>query len=209
MLGLRSARWPVACITIAIAGCGEAATTNSSMSNSAPPSSGAASSPTASITASDAASIFSCSPHSGGDPSHSAQLTGVRVAHHDGYDRITFEFGPAPGMPGAYGVPTFTVTPSTSAHFTRDASGAPVTVEGASALKFVAHGASGTDSTGHPTYTGSLDQHSAFPSIREVTELGDFERVLTWGIGLASPACYRVTELTGPARIIIDVQTGA
>jgi len=42
-----------------------------------------------------------------------------------------------------------------------------------------------------------------------VVQIGDFERVVSYGIGLANPACLRVFELSGPTRLVIDVQTPA
>ena len=47
------------------------------------------------------------------------------------------------------------------------------------------------------------------PEIREVAQIGNFERVVSYGIGLATPACVRVLELSGPTRLVIDVQTPA
>jgi hypothetical protein len=47
------------------------------------------------------------------------------------------------------------------------------------------------------------------PAIREVAQIGNFERVVSYGVGLATRACFRVLELTGPTRLVIDVQTPA
>jgi hypothetical protein len=36
---------------------------------------------------------------------------------------------------------------------------------------------------------------------------GDFEAVLTWVAGLEDRAPFRVIRLSGPPRIVVDVQT--
>ena len=47
------------------------------------------------------------------------------------------------------------------------------------------------------------------PEIREVKNIGNFERVVSYGIGLKDAACFRALELSGPTRLVIDVQTPA
>jgi hypothetical protein len=153
---------------------------------------------------------FTCVPRSGGTSGTPAQLTAVRVAHQAGFDRITFEFSPPQqGTPlgNHVGIPEYQITPQASSVFTRDASGARVTLDGTAGLRVVFRDASGIDLNGTSTYTGSSDLKPALPTVREVAELGDFERVLTWGAGLSSAQCVRVTELAGPLRVVIDVQS--
>jgi len=140
---------------------------------------------------------FTCTDLSGGTASSPpAQLTAIRIAHQAaGYDRIVFEFAGGP-------VPSYTLTRQASTHFVKDASGQPVTLQGSSGLKLVFHGAAG-----YPTYTGSTDQKPGLPVVQEVEQIGDFEGVLSWGIGLSQQSCMRTLELTGPTRLVIDVQT--
>ena len=122
--------------------------------------------------------------------------TDVRIAHQPaGYDRIVFEFAGGP-------VPAYTLTRQASTHFIKDASGQLVTLQGSAGLKLVFHGASG-----YPTYTKSTDLQPGLPAVREVEQLGDFEGVLSWGIGLAQPACMRTLELSGKTRLVVDIQT--
>jgi hypothetical protein len=141
---------------------------------------------------------FTCTDLSGGKPTGTspAQLTQVRIAHQAaGYDRIVFEFASGP-------VPSYTLTRQASTNFTKDASGQPVTLQGSSGLKLVFHGAAG-----YPTYTGSTDLKPGLPVVQEVEQIGDFEGVLSWGIGLSQQSCMRTLELSGPTRLVIDVQT--
>ena len=140
---------------------------------------------------------FACTDLSGGTATTPpAQLTAIRIAHQAaGYDRIVFEFGGGP-------VPSYTLTRQASTHFTRDASGQPVTLQGSSGLKLVFHGAAG-----YPTYTGSTDLKPGLSVVQEVEQIGDFEGVLSWGIGLSQQSCMRTLELSGPTRLVIDIQT--
>lgn len=194
-------------VCLVAAGCGGGATVASS---TASPSTVALRGTPSGVSpsAESAASSFSCSPVSGGTATSEAQLTDVRSAHHPGFDQITFEFAaPVTGGPLAK-LPAYTVVSQPSANFVRDASGQPVLLEGTAGLRIVVHGASGYDnlaSVPRQTYTGSTDQRPGLPEIREVAEVGDYERVLSWGVGLASPACFRIGELGSPARLVIEV----
>jgi hypothetical protein len=51
------------------------------------------------------------------------------------------------------------------------------------------------------------DSKPALTSVREIAQIGNFERVLSYGIGLASSQCVRVLELSGPTRLAVDVAT--
>jgi hypothetical protein len=138
----------------------------------------------------------------------------VRVASHAGYDRITFHFAPPAAPPSGSGVtagvPRFTLTSQGSAEFARGGGiGGRQTLDGVAGVRIVFEGSSGWDNTAvaaSRTYTGSLDIKANQPVLREAAELGDFERVLVWGAGLASPACLRITELSDPSRLVIDAR---
>ena len=41
----------------------------------------------------------------------------------------------------------------------------------------------------------------------EARTIGDIEGVVTWGLGVAGPACTRVLTLSAPARLVVDVAT--
>jgi hypothetical protein len=97
-------------------------------------------------------------------------------------------------------MPQYQLTQQATSHFVRDASGQPVTLEGSAGIRAVLRNADIT--AGAPT-----DLKPALPAIREVAQIGNFERVVSYGVGLATPACFRVLELSGPTRLVIDVQT--
>src|SRR5438034_628635 len=79
---------------------------------------------------------FTCTDRSGGTAPapgdiRASELTAVRVAHHNGYDRLVFEFGPSSV------VPQYQLTRQVSSTFVRDASGQPVAVEGSAGIRAV------------------------------------------------------------------------
>lgn len=40
--------------------------------------------------------------------------------------------------------------------------------------------------------------------VRELVRTGDFEAVLTWAVGLSDRVDFRVLELDGPPRLVVD-----
>jgi hypothetical protein len=137
---------------------------------------------------------FLCQDQSGGSAGLTTQLTNVRPGSHagDGYDRVVFDFNG--------GIPSWDVTRQESATFTRDASGQQVTLDGSAGLKLVLRDVD---------LAGSVpgDLKPRFTSVREVAQLGNFERVVTYGIGLSSSQCVRVLALNNPTRLAVDVAT--
>jgi len=144
----------------------------------------------------DSLGAFTCTDKSGGVDGAAATVYDVRVAHHDGYDRLVI------GFPTANAMPQYQLTQQATAHFVRDASGQPVVLSGSSGIRLVIRNAE--IANGAPS-----DIRPNLPAIREVAQIGNFERVVSYGVGLAIPACFRVLELAGPTRLVIDVQTSA
>jgi hypothetical protein len=124
----------------------------------------------------------------------------VRVAHHDGYDRVVFELaGREPGTAG-WRV-EYVDEPS------QQGSGNPVEVGGAAALSVLVLG------TGYPMDTGVEEPAAdpALPGDLEVVEdvvLGSvYEGQYEAFVGTASRQPFRVFRLSDPERVVIDVQT--
>jgi hypothetical protein len=157
-------------------------------------------------SASPAANLgpFTCTDRSGGVTNAFADLRAIRVAHQTGFDRITFEFTPWADAPAQspIGLPAYQLTQQATTRFYKDASGQPVTLAGTAGVKVVFHGGSG-----YGTYSGGQNLKPPVVLITEVAQLGDFERTLSWGIGLNQSACYRTVELSNPTRLAIDFQT--
>ena len=148
-----------------------------------------------SISASaDSLGAFSCTAKAGGTAGASGTLSSIRFAHHDGYDRLVFGFATSNTMP------EYQLTPQSSATFAQDASGRPVALQGAAGIRAVLRNSDIV--AGAPG-----DQKAGLPELREVANIGNFERVVSYGIGLNDAACFRVIELTSPTRLVIDVQT--
>ncbi len=126
-----------------------------------------------------------------------AQLTDVRVATHDGYDRIVFEF--------ANGVPELTISQATPP-LLADASGMELNVDGTAFLQILMHGGTKQTDAGGSSYTGSTDFTPGFDQLVELIEGGDFEAVNTWYAGLNANGCARAFTLSNPSRIVVDVQ---
>src|SRR6267143_2932629 len=139
---------------------------------------------------------FTCTDKSGGTGSAAGTVYDVRVAHHNGYDRLVI------GFPTASAMPQYQLNRQSTTHFVRDASGQPVTLQGSAGVRLVLRNSDIV--SGSPS-----DLKPNLPEIKEVAQIGNFERVVSYGVGLATPACVRVLELSGPTRLVIDVQTPA
>src|SRR5947209_2773407 len=143
----------------------------------------------------DSLGAFTCADQAGGVTTTSGTVYDVRVAHHDGYDRLVI------GFPTTNSMPQYQPNRQTTANFVRDASGQPVTLSGSAGIRVVLQNADIVN--GAPA-----DLKPNLPEIREVAQIGEFERVVSYGVGLSTPACIRVLELSGPTRLVIDMQTG-
>jgi hypothetical protein len=207
---------PTLLLVVGLVACGGTATTPSVPAGSPEPTAtfGASYTPamTPSQPAPSAASSASVNPSSGapspagftcGGTFHldgtttdfkPVQVTDVRVGTHAGYDRIVVEFA-------GTGTPGFDLGPTTPP-FNADASGLPLTVAGTDFLKlrFVSATAAGS-------WSGPSTFSPGYPKLRSLVAGGDFEGHFTWFVGLNGPACYQVSELSGPTRIVIDLQT--
>ena len=126
-----------------------------------------------------------------------AQITDVRVGTHDGYDRVVFEFD--------NGIPEFRLEEATPP-LLQDPSGLEMDVDGNAFLRLVMQGGTAISPDGVETYTGPNDFTPEFPRLAELVSAGDFEAVSSWYIGLSETACVRVLTLTGPSRLVIDLE---
>ncbi|MBI2912977.1 MAG: hypothetical protein HYY03_03560 [Chloroflexi bacterium] len=185
---------------VAVVACGDEAPPAGSPSPTRSPSTGT---PSATVTTTPSATPFqgtrgpveaSPSPNL---PLGGALLVDVRAARHEGFDRIVFEFqGGLPGYRIEYVQPPIL----------GDASGLPITIEGAAFLRARFRSAAAHDpDTGAQTYTGPRELSPGLPSLVEAQETGDFEAILTWVLGLTEEADFQVYDLQDPYRIAIDV----
>jgi hypothetical protein len=125
-----------------------------------------------------------------GAPAAQATLTGIRAASHRGYDRLVFQFsGALPAQRSARYVPVVYADPS----------GKVVPVSGSARLlvRFFSAGVA-----------AHLNQRSfALPGLLEAVKAGDFESVVTYGVGVARKEPVHLFVLNSPPRVVIDVPT--
>jgi len=124
-----------------------------------------------------------------------AQLAGVGLSCNLFYDRVVFRFTlGTPGYDVRYVAKVF-----------KDPSGLPLPLLGNKRLLVVFHNA-----RAHTAGGGSLPIRTVFTpgctNLVQIKQAGDFEAVLSWGIGLRHTAGFRVFRLTGPTRVVIDVR---
>ena len=114
-----------------------------------------------------------------------------------GYDRVVFEFT-GDSVPG-YRV-EYTTKP-----VQRCGSGDPVTVAGTGRLIIRFEPAQAHDEHGSLSPT---ERHRVpgLPAVRELILICDFEGQVAWVLGVAAPSEYRVSELSSPARLVLDVR---
>jgi hypothetical protein len=127
------------------------------------------------------------------------ELVNVRAAHHPGFDRVVFEF--RGGMPASHSVRYVS-------NLTEDPSDRPVHLAGDATIQVVFHGANAHDESGNGTVSPAGRFSPGLPSLKEVAPAGDFEGVVTYGLGVDHRVSFKVLELSGPARLAIDISTG-
>jgi hypothetical protein len=123
-------------------------------------------------------------------------LTDVRAGGHSGFDRVVFEFKGA--------VPEHRVRYVDQ--LVQDGSGRPVSVAGSADLEVVFHGANAHEQDGTPTISPRRFS-TGLTAVKEVAQIGDFEAVVTYGIGVDRKRPIKVSTLSNPSRLVIDVPT--
>src|ERR1051326_7681037 len=108
-------------------------------------------------------------------------LVAIRAAHHAGFDRVVFEFsGPLPQRRDVHYV----------AQLIADGSGKPVQIAGNAILKTVFEQARPHTDQGEVTVPDRIT--FALPNVMQVVRSGDFEAMLSHGIGLARRTNFHV-----------------
>jgi len=126
-----------------------------------------------------------------------ALLRAVETASGPGYDRVVFEFA-GDSVPG-YHVEYVT------APVRRCGSGDPVALAGAGRLVVRFEPARAHDERGNPAPV-ERDRALGLAAVKEMTLVCDFEGQVEWVLGVAAAAPYRVSETTGPARVVVDIR---
>ena len=125
-----------------------------------------------------------------------SRLIAIRAAHHPGFDRLVFEFtGPPPPRQQVRYVNRLVADPS----------GRPIPIAGRAILEASLFPATARDAAG----TATAPERTAFalPNLMSVVRAGDFESVLSYGVGLMRRTSFHVSTLTRPSRVVIDIDT--
>ncbi|MFI9386428.1 hypothetical protein [Kutzneria sp. NPDC052558] len=140
--------------------------------------------------------LVAVAPSASAAPSDTAaRLTNIRVGAHDTYDRVVLDLT---------SLPTYSYDFTSQLYY--DPSGRPVTIPGATFVRLVMQGATSYDDNGNPTYTGPRTITTPqLTNVQAVAIIGDFEHVLSVGLGLKHTATVHVFTLTAPNRLVIDV----
>lgn len=125
-----------------------------------------------------------------------AVVTAVRTGVHEGYDRVTVEFAGDSSLPGYH-------IEYVDRPLHECGSGRQIHPVGDAWLEIRLDGAAAHTEAGTPTLPGR-EIDVAGPLLRRMYRTCDFEGVVTFVAAVASPQPYRVMELTGPSRLVID-----
>lgn len=125
-------------------------------------------------------------------------VTDIRIGHHEGYDRVVYEFG-------GKGAPGWSVEYVDKA--IQDGSGNDLPVKGTSIMQVLINGSAYPFDSGVTEYAGPdpLSDPSA-PAVAEVHLATLFEGTTQSFIGTnAERPAFRVTALANPTRLVIDI----
>lgn len=130
-------------------------------------------------------------------PGHgTAVLTAVRTGQHGSFERLTLEFTSSFGEANVGYVPVVHADPSDRV----------VPLQGSSFLRVAVHGAvAHWPATPSRAYGGPSTVTPGYPTLKQVCIAGDFEAVLSFGIGLDRTAGFQVTRLQSPDRLVVDI----
>ena len=127
-----------------------------------------------------------------------AVVTGVRVAGHDMYDRIVFEI--------EGDLPAHEVKWVTGPVF-QCGSGEEVPLPGNATLVVKLSPANGHTESGEATSPGEVSG-SRSANMLLAKRICDFEADVQYAVAVKNRTDFRVSELTGPTRLVVDVRTG-
>jgi uncharacterized protein DUF4232 len=125
-----------------------------------------------------------------------AVLRQLRTGEHGSFERLVLEFTAPYGAVKVGYVPVVRQEPSNRI----------VPLQGRSFLQIVIQGAVARyAATPITPYQGPTTVTPRYPTLRQVSISGDFERVLSVGVGLSRTAGFRVQRLSAPDRLVLDV----
>jgi hypothetical protein len=136
---------------------------------------------------------FSTAPKTSTGSGGQAELFAIATGCHPTFDRFVIRARLAkPGYDVRY-----------VSKIVADGSGATVHLLGTKRIRVIVRDARAHTSGGTSLLPGALTP--LCPNLRQVKRAGDFEGVVTFGLGLRSKTGFRVFRLTAPTRIVVDV----
>ena len=124
-------------------------------------------------------------------------LVDVRSGHHEGYDRVVFEFS---GDAAPEWTTEYIDRPTHEC-----GSGKQRYLAGAGWLQIHFEGTAAHTEEMEATIE-NRDRALSLPNLQQLTLTCDYEGNVIWVLGLELPSRYRVVELKNPTRVVIDVQ---
>jgi hypothetical protein len=133
------------------------------------------------------------------EPGASEQVTqtDVRVGMHEGFDRVVLEFE-GDELPG-YRIEYL------DGDAVQCGSGTPVALDGNAVMLITLRDTVAHDEGGMPTVIND-NPTPAFPALREIRAVCDFEGIVQWAVGIDEEAPFRVFELDDATRLVVDVR---
>jgi hypothetical protein len=136
---------------------------------------------------------FTTAPKSAPGSGGQAELYAVAAGCHASFDRFV--------------VRARLATPGYDARYVRrivgDPSGRPVALLGTKRIRLLVRPARGHTSGGTNLLPSVVTPRC--PNLLQIKKAGDFEGVVSFGLGLRRMSGFRVFRLTGPTRVVIDV----
>jgi hypothetical protein len=123
-------------------------------------------------------------------------LTGIRTGTHPTFDRVVLDLsGPRPQAGSRF-----------VDELIRDGSGEVEWLTGAAFAEVHATPSQAHDDAGHPSYPGPKKFRTPnLGNVMAVAITGDYEGVLSLGIGMRKQTWLNVFTLSNPTRVVIDV----
>jgi hypothetical protein len=136
---------------------------------------------------------FTTAPKSSAGSGRQAEMFGVVTGCHPTFDRFVIR--------ARFATPGYDVRYVNQ--IIADGSGQPVTLPGTRRIRVLIRDARGHTTGGTNLLPGVVTP--LCPNLRQIKKAGDFEGVVSFGLGLRRKTGFRVFRLTAPRRIVIDV----
>lgn len=136
---------------------------------------------------------FTTGPKTSAGSGGQAELFGAAAGCHATFDRFVVR--------GRLATPGYDVRYVSK--IVADGSGQTITLLGTKRIRVLVRPARGHTSGGSNLLPSTLTPKCS--NLRQVKKAGDFEGVVSYGLGLSRKTGFRVFRLTGPTRVVIDV----